>query len=84
MKRKRKLHRRYGRMGVGSVVVHSRMSLSDYENMLRAALHSAGMRDVATADERMQCLDGWREGRKPTTVAVAIERQRLAKARARS
>jgi hypothetical protein len=76
---KRRLHRRYGRMGVGSAVVHSRMSLAAYEKAVSSALRGLWQKDTATIAERTRTLHGWLDGKAPMTAALEIEQQRQGK-----
>lgn len=83
MKRRLVLRRRYGH-AKGHLPL-SRISLTEYERELGHTLHYLGIRaSLLTEKERMMRLHGWENGLKPITVALRIEKSRLADERARA
>jgi len=78
----RSLRRRYGRAR-GHLPL-SRLSLAAYERKLAESLHYLGVRAaVLNEDERMMQLRGWENGKKPITIAIAIQRMRQLEERSR-
>lgn len=76
-RRGRALSRRYGRARGHWPL--SRMSLSDYETKTQEAFQYLNLDGPGNEDERMLVLNGWREGKKPISVALSAERARRAK-----
>jgi hypothetical protein len=69
----RRLRRRYGRAR-GHLPI-SQLSLSDYDYEVGHELRH-GVRAVNSVAESALVLNGWRAGRKPIVVALAIEKLR--------
>jgi hypothetical protein len=77
---KRGLHRRYGR-AKGHLPL-SRLSLAEYERRVDTYLRDFGGRPPVRGEhERLEVLNGWRNGWRPATLAQSIATVRETKKR---